>query len=399
MMRKEQLLQSLLSTPPSLVEDGPSQDSRKAILAEAFLHPALLAHPHPRHIVILTNSTYENRSHSYTNQVVRHKSVEKVRILPIEQLQQSWERNLSIYIDDGQPRNFRIPPQNRTSKQGVPWILQDNSKDGSEIPISILFIDSTVDLSPAELAVHIHRQPTFLPFSDHFTMIVEIEDRSVIPEWVKALSNWETVSDVTIRLPLPPPRRKQLRHYLVAFQDAESEAFFHRNEAEWNRKLLDKLHQDEGETQDESFVLDSTLLSKFEYPSKHSEVEFCQTHVSHKLCQSGGSGFDPFKPHVPVDLLDVQRSLQGEHSGRGVFATVDIAPKSYIGIDTPLIRLPWTSTQLMLEFTERDNDIHSWAHDDLEAYFDGYGFVREPWVSVVLKGVMQDGSSIDLGSR
>lgn len=366
--RKERLLQQFADNP-SLVDYDPH-----AILAEALLHPALLAHPNPRHIVILTNSTLENRSDSYMDQASRHKSVEEVRILQIQQLQQQkWETN-GTFQNDVPSTNFRTPSRNGTNANGFPWTLKDNGNEDGETPVSILFIDSTIDLSPAELAVYIQNQQILLPFSVHFIMIVELMNRSVIPDWVEALADWDTVSDVTIRLPLPPPRRNQLRNYLVAFQDSHFEAFWHLNEAEWNRKLLDKLHN-----ANESFVMDSTLMSKFEYPSKHSEVEFCRNHASHTLCQSGGSGFDPFKQNIPVDLLEVDRSRQGEHSGRGVFTTVDIAARTYIGIDTPPIRLSWTSTHLISQFTEVDRDIHSWAHDDLEAYFDGYGVVQEPW--------------------
>lgn len=365
--RKEQLLQQFVSTSP-LAHD------QNAILAEALLHPALLAHPDPRHIVILTNSTFENRSHSYIDQAFRHKSVEKVRILQMDKSRQTWASNVTFQNDPAINKNFRMPARNGTNSNGIPRNLEDNGNGEGEIPVSLLFVDSTVALSPAELAAFIHNQQKIFPFSLQFTMIVELVNRAVIPDWVDALSNWDSMSDVTIRLPLPPPSRKQLRNYLVVYQDSHSEAFWHRNEAEWNRKLLDTLVDTR-----ESFVLDSTLMSKFEYPSKHSEVEFCRRHFEHNLCQSGGSGFDPLKPHLPVDLLDVQRSQQGEHSGRGVFATVDIAAKTYIGIEAAPLRLSWTSTHLILQFTEGDNDIHEWAHDDLEAYFDGYGVVRETW--------------------
>jgi hypothetical protein len=51
------------------------------ILAEALVHPVLLTHQHPRHVLIVTTGSTFNNSSLTLGQVLRHQSVERVEIV------------------------------------------------------------------------------------------------------------------------------------------------------------------------------------------------------------------------------------------------------------------------------------------------------------------------------
>ncbi len=375
--RKERMMRLLQSSHTTTI----LRNTSFGLIADALLHPTLLAHPKPHHIVILTNSTDENRLEFYVTSALEHKSVTMISIWNLKQQQTPCETIISSRqnVQLIEHRISSLPHMsncNSKSNRNLQEVAEEKDGNVEDSPIDILFVDGTVELSIEELTNYIHQSS--LDETTNFTLLVELKNRSIIPHWVQALTDWDSMTDFSIRLPLPPPRAKQLRNYIVAFPDSRSESFWHLNEAEWNRRLVDKLRDSS-----KSFALDSTIMSQFAFPSKQSEVEFCRTNSAHVACESGGSGFDPSKHNTPADALFVERSLQGKHAGRGVFSSMDIPPDSYIGIDVAELRLPWTSTQLIYKFTEVDHDIHEFAHEQLFAYFDGYGFIRDVWVRFV----------------
>jgi hypothetical protein len=127
---------------------------------------------------------------------------------------------------------------------------------------------------------------------------------------------------------------------------------------------------------------DSATVGSIEYPPKTSAVHFCQQNPDNDDCVTG-HGLDPTVKAIKVDALEVRESQMGDHAGRGVYTMVDIPTPSYLGgvIMSQPVKMHW-KTSTMVDRLE-DNDIYSDGEAEiLFYYFEGYGFISEPYVSV-----------------
>jgi hypothetical protein len=173
--------------------------------------------------------------------------------------------------------------------------------------------------------------------------------------------------------------------YAIAFNSRTGLARWHWDEAHVNlelhrRRLVDLPNS----------LVDSTILQPLEFPSKASAVEFCKRQDDKKqddggyyTCEEKDHGFDPTLQNIPKSQLAVQKSLVGEHAGRGVFASVDIPKGSFISLETSVVpvRASWATFEVMEEMYE-ENELYQEINGEvLWFYFDGYGFIDEPYVS------------------
>jgi hypothetical protein len=82
----------------------------------------------------------------------------------------------------------------------------------------------------------------------------------------------------------------------------------------------------------------------------------------------------------------VGKSQVGENAGRGVFTTVDIPARSYIGVDSSshFLHFPWTTNKVVDQLFEEWEDSSIYQQSDaqiLYLYSESYGFSGEPFVS------------------
>lgn len=196
--------------------------------------------------------------------------------------------------------------------------------------------------------------------------------------------DWDMMTDYTILVrPRKSHGRPLLNTYVVLWEDSVSQAYWQYNEAEWNRHLHARFAATAMSLDAEEDWIDSTLHLPTEYPSRHSEIVFCQGPLAKETgvdCDiGGGTGIPPDQTNIPTRLLQIQPSSQGDYAGRGLFTTVDIPPHSMVGGEQPMIYLDWPSTELLRSFWRHHetNDIYDdELVDILYSYFDGYGFVR-----------------------
>jgi hypothetical protein len=124
-------------------------------------------------------------------------------------------------------------------------------------------------------------------------------------------------------------------------------------------------------------------MGLIEYPPKASAVHYCQQNPDDPDCVSGHA-MDPTLKTIQMDSLFMQESQMGEHAGRGVFTKEDIPAPAYLGgvVMSQVVKMHW-KTSTMVDRLE-ENDIYSDGYGEIMYYyFEGYGFINEPYVSVM----------------
>lgn len=163
---------------------------------------------------------------------------------------------------------------------------------------------------------------------------------------------------------------------MVAFKDFNTRAEWFSNEARIELKIRQRIRP----SKDGELLLryfDGPLMQSSQYPKKTSEVVFCRGNPHVKECQEG-HGFDPEREHIPISSLEVRQSGLGEHSGRGVYAAVDIPRMSYIGLDrlVPAVYADPHTFDLMDRGMNRIDWVYDhWWGETLEFYVNGYGHI------------------------
>ena len=114
---------------------------------------------------------------------------------------------------------------------------------------------------------------------------------------------------------------------------------------------------------------DSSVMQKYQMPSKKIEDLHCLSSSKSSYCQS----LDRLKHqnNVPVTKLIVSMSTVGDGGGRGVFATTTIKKGNTIGYETSIypVYIPPISVDVIYNYVDLGYDI-----DALRNYFEGYGW-------------------------
>ena len=106
---------------------------------------------------------------------------------------------------------------------------------------------------------------------------------------------------------------------------------------------------------------DGATMQSFYYPPKPIEAVYCRGNPDSKQC-SEGQGFDLNRENLPISVIEVKESSNGDDSGRGVFAKVDIPRDSYVGLDKGISTVHGDAqTYEILKKTENAVGGRSWA--------------------------------------
>jgi hypothetical protein len=165
--------------------------------------------------------------------------------------------------------------------------------------------------------------------------------------------------------------------YIVAFKSLETEAEWQSNQALVSLKIHERVHPTNNGEFPFKFFDSATMLS-YEFPPKTSEIIFCQRNPASAACEIG-NGFNPEHENIPISLLEVKKSQEGENSGRGVFTTVDVPANSYIGLESiiHLVHFSPSTYEIIMDLTD-ENEFYD--GDILQAFMFGYGFDSKPLV-------------------
>ncbi len=387
-----------------------------------LLHPALLAHRNPRRVVIITTAipseACDGDAALYIQEALKHNAIEKIYVILVGvDNRKGFKGCLSmenrrvgsywISLDDFElgavHKILRVAMKAQGDNADMGEVVEGYDIDGIEkSPISILFVDASITsrLSPDVVVSWYNKllPPKGKSHHSHPMMIVELvgpDSSSFTARYRYALAE-RLASDpeksVTAKMTdfeaVLSTGSGDVRNYVTVFQALSTEAYWHRNEAEWSLTMREKLQADSRGGEHIFEYLDSAMMSLFEYPSKHSEVEYCRRNPTYDACKIGGSGFDPQKPNIKLDQLTVRKSLQGENAGRGVFTLVDIRKQSYIGAENrDFVLCRWKCNKIILDFAdETDQEVEKISyvnrHKSLYSYFHGYGYADNTWVSV-----------------
>jgi hypothetical protein len=368
---EERMVRLLSSAKTNNAQASSSEDTR--FQEEAFIQPALFAHPNPKQVAIVS-STGSTGTIGWIEQVLTHTSVETVWIVG-----DSSERCNSEDLSEREAVLCHSPV--------VRWIRFEDFVGGlNKSTLDVVFMERSCSSfthsydvsawfehlsSDGILIKHLGELPSLV----HSAATNRKADghRSVaMTELEKA--GFERIIDYDVRY----QGTTKSCNYAVAFKSSKMEARWHMTEA--SRNLEIRKRTEEGPT---FSFFDSSFMESIEFPSKASEATYCRENPTEKVCQSGGRGHDPNIQDVPSGFFKVQKSEMGEHSGRGVFATIDIPATSYLGLESASnpLRCGWETTEMMAQLLEHNPIYEGWKGEAVDHYFEGYGFVVASWVS------------------
>jgi len=160
--------------------------------------------------------------------------------------------------------------------------------------------------------------------------------------------------------------------YLVSFKSAGSRAAWYRNAAETEIELHNRLHPTRSGVRPlRNF--DGATMAGYQLPPRVSELSHCRKEDYPWECDEY-YGIDPDHVNIPISHLAAGRSTQGDHAGRGLFATRDIPAYSYLDLAGSVKAFHfWPSTIEIMD------DLYEWAEDNKE---DGE-YVEDQLVSVL----------------
>jgi hypothetical protein len=194
-----------------------------------------------------------------------------------------------------------------------------------------------------------------------------------------AEAGFPRVVDYNVRI----PGTSKASNYAVAFKNRRTEARWHLTEAHANVEIRRRIVSApaDGDNDYPFDYFDTASVGSIEYPPKASAVHFCQQNLDENYCVMG-HGMDPTVKNIKADSLKVQESQMGEHAGRGVYTMEDIPAHSYLGgvVMSQPVRMHW-KTSTMVNRLEK-NKIYDDELEIMYYYFEGYGFIDEPYVSV-----------------
>jgi hypothetical protein len=375
--REELLSPSPSSSPPRPVQETLNwkavqtdaetrTPSENVIALELLIHPTLFAHLDPGDVAIVrsTSSSNGNYGKDLLDQVLKHKSVQDITVFADEN---------TLVLGDKNNHTCRVSETSSSecrpiSSPSIEWTfdrtVETNQTFDAVILNDPLHIPPVVwyeHLAPEGILVARLNGPT--P-SDRFNQIKQLVDAGFAK--VIDYELWVVGHD-------------KFYYYAVAFKQPETRAQWHFNEAHWNLKIHQRLSSQGSSLE----FFDSTTMSLLEYPSKTGERDFCRQYP--ESCEEP-HGFDPEIPNLPKEQIEVAKSGVGEHAGRGVFSKVDFLAGSYIDLATAVhpIRCHWRTFQIFDDLLDKNPIFDEGPGEILPHYFDGYGFMDEPWVSLIV---------------
>jgi hypothetical protein len=374
--------EEMLSPSPSSSRPGPVQEtlnwkaietdaealtsSENVIALELLVHPTLLAHLDPRDVAIVTStsSSNGNNGNGLLDQVLKHKSVQDITVFADENaLLLGDENNHTCRVSEASSSEH-----SPTISTSIEWIFDGTVETNQTFDVVIL--NDALRTPPVVWYEHLIHEGILIARlngptpSDRFNQIRQLADAGFAK--VIDYELWVAGHD-------------KFYYYAVAFKKPETRARWHFNQAHWNLKIHQRLSSQASSLE----FFDSTTMTLLEYPSKTGERDFCREYP--ESCEDP-HGFDPEIPNLPKEQIEVSKSGVGEHAGRGVFSKDDFLAGSYIDLATAVhpIRCHWRPFQIFEDLLDKNPIFDKGPGAILSYYFDGYGFIDEPWVSLIV---------------
>jgi hypothetical protein len=349
----------------------PSSENYMAL--ELLVHPTLFAHLDPGDVAIVTStsSSNGNNGNELLDQVLKHKSVEDITVFADEDtLSLSDENNHKC-------RNSEAASSECITSPSIEWIF-DGTVETNQI-FDVVILDDALHSSPVVWYEHLAPEGILVARlngptpSDRFNQTKQLVD-----------AGFAKVIDYELWV----AGHNKFYYYAVAFKKPETRARWHFNEAHWNLKIHQRLSSQASSLE----FFDSTTMTLLEYPSKTVERDFCRQYP--ESCENP-HGFDPEIPNLPKEQTEVAKSGVGEQAGRGVFSKVDFPAGSYIDLATSVhpIRCHWRTFQVFDDLMVMNPIFEKGPGAIILYYFDGYGFIDEPWVSRIVAAAIFSASS------
>mmetsp|Transcript_10663 Transcript_10663/g.15394 ORF Transcript_10663/g.15394 Transcript_10663/m.15394 type:complete len:527 (-) Transcript_10663:737-2317(-) len=333
---------------------------------ENLVHPAMLAHPNPRRVLIFGGCTqHDGEMQAILTEVLRHKSVERVAVVSslLEKSQHFAKGTTNNNDDCGTVEYFDSlenlhlllqqnsqPFENQKLCQQTPFdvviVLHPfdvffsgantyKNRDGSEfiVKVSSIANDTIQTLSQdnflsnnAILITHLGPSPYLYRKSK-----MQVKDGC---NGIDCNGNLQLklISLLTVHSPFKdlhifedPSSCRMPQSYLLLCKDRNCRQRWYADESYGNyqiRKRMSSLPS----------YIDGATLQRYTHPTKAWESLFCSFPMNKREC-TYMNGFDPTVPNVKKESFQVQPSSIGENAGRGVFTTIDIVEGSYIMLE------------------------------------------------------------------
>jgi len=357
-----------------------SRRSGEAAYHETLIHPSMFAHKNPKRVAIIGGG--EGAS---LREVLKHKTVENVTMIEIDKMMvdasrkflPSWsdcsmlKGSVKSCFDDS-----RVEVQYRDAFQ---WFI-DNFPAGKSALVEAFdviimdaldpqiqkdFVDALYDEGPFLKSI-----PNALTDDGIFISQVgesvhmedPVEQNTDNRNRVKLVKSLSRLGFTTVRSYSDSMQSGFFYpwQFITAFKNTQTKADWLANPSLVNLKIRQRaMVTVDGGSPFKFF--DGATMQSFYYPPKPIEAVYCRGNPDSKQC-SEGQGFDLNRENLPISVIEVKESSNGDDSGRGVFAKVDIPRDSYVGLDKGISTVHGDAqTYEILKKTENAVGGRSWA--------------------------------------
>lgn len=374
--------------------DGVIQSARENLEAyhEALVHPVMLTHDNPKRIAIIGGG-----EGATLMEVLKHKSVEKVQMIEIdEEMVKTSRQYLPEWSDcsDIIGSTKWCGDDERADifyEDALAWFIDrysDEGKYANENPpkFDVMIMDALdpqEDISFAEL---LYTDENFIS-----SLYNALEDNGIIVFQLGQAPDHKDGPDAfnsNRRRAILMEKLEKIGYesfhiyedghcgfeypwtFFVVMKDSLGDAAWYRNEAETQIDIHDRILRTHSGAPALKYF-DGAALKGYQIPHRVFESIFCRQDPPPKGCEMGVTGV----PNIPMSSLEVKQSSIGDGSGRGVFTKVDIKKGSSIGREASLnpVYFPPSATKRISHYKDESMEEMLMMFD----YMDGYGWQVE----------------------
>jgi len=392
---------------------------------ENIVHPAMLAHPNPRNVLIIGGSQDDAQVQVTVKEVLKYKAVEDVAV--VAALQAATARIEEPIRHEG----FLCHIYNRTREERVEYFDYLEGLHHLSLETRILCeqkssFDVVILLNPFSQLSNVQLDTTIQNLSEDFYMSkngifathlgpsphlhrkkkMKFQEQChsfkcsshLQLQLIGHLTTKTKFTNIHVYEDTNGSGAQSIRtpqSFLVLCKDIDCNKNWYAGENYINYQMRKRLSSP-------PLYVDGATLNRYTRPHKAWENLFCSFPENKREC-SYLNGFDPSVPNVPREAFEVKPSSIGKNVGRGLFTKVDIVEGSYFMQEVAVHQVIFSvqsvavilkTKQLLLELYNETAflDLQDYAAhlthqknkyeiDSLLTYMDGYGYDDITFVS------------------
>jgi len=383
------------------VQRSSPHDEEDIAHGEALVHPAMIAHVHPKRVAIVGT----RESSATLRETLKHRTVEDVVMVDIEEeewVQSCRERppewsdcrdlegsDADSCLDDSR---VRLAFGDALRWFGDRFGKEENEEDGFDVII--------MDSSDADRFVAIdgglYKEQKFADslyngLTEDGVFVVQLGESNALLDTTTEIGPARDTANMMKALQNAGFESMhvydeghghfgQPRSYLVCLKDSESRARWYQTAAEINIELHRRIYKSKS-GKPALLHFDAPTMIGYQLPSKAQETAYCRTRDEMSDCDELLGGIDPGMMNAPMSHLEARKSTI-RNGGRGLFAARDIPRGASILMDQAvqsfhIFPLTWYVIEGLYEWADESDDGIPSVEAELSGLYtfaEGYGF-------------------------